>query len=151
MNPGPELPRCRCRVCGYDLTSLDWERASYRCPECGAVNIPGDVKVAPLTRRAWPGLTKTTMIVLWPGLVTGLAAGVQAFAAYDGAAVFAIYTGILGAVICLTWPWAAAEILLFGRVPEQGRRRFMPWLPLGAMAANVMLAISVARVMYLLA
>ncbi len=37
------------------------------------------------------------------------------------------------------------------RVPEQGRCRYMPWIPLGAIVGNIMLAIAIARLMYTVA
>jgi hypothetical protein len=148
--PNPDPPNLRCRICGYDLSDLDWPRANYRCPECGEVNIPGDQRVAPITTKPWPGAFSLILLILWPGLITGAAIGLHAIIEFDGAAIFGVFTGILGTVMCLTWPWAAAEILLYHRVPEQGRRRYMPWIPLAGILGNIMLAIAIARLMYLM-
>lgn len=154
MGAGPdghdvEAPQLRCRVCGYDFSGFDFDHAKYRCPECGEINIPGDQRVAPLSGRPWPGLLRILLIVFWPGVTTGAAFGVHAFIDSDWSALIGVFSALIGGVVCLTWPWAAAEILLYGRVPERERLRYMPWLPLGAMVGNVLLAFTVARVMYL--
>lgn len=150
MPSGPATPALRCRVCGYDLAAIDFARAKYRCPECGEVNIPGDHRVAPIGFKPWPGAFAVLLLLFWPGLATGLAIGLHALVKHDWAAVFGVFTGLVGAVICLTWPWAAAEILLYNRVPERGRRRYMPWIPVTAIVGNIMLTVAIAQVMYLL-
>lgn len=139
----------RCRVCGYDLSDIDFARAAYRCPECGEINIPGDARVAPLTLRARLGAARGLLIALWPGAATGGVIGLHAFVDHDWSAMVGVFGAMIGGVICLTWPWAAAEILLHARVPERERRRYMPWLPLAGMVGNVALAVAVARGMYL--
>jgi hypothetical protein len=138
-------------VCGYDVTDVDWHRAGYRCPECGEINIPGDLRVAPLSPRPWPPLALSLLLMCWPGLSTGVLIGLNAFLDPYWALLPGIFGVLLGGVLCLTWPWAASEILMYSRVFEQGRRRYMPWMPVGGMVANVMLAWGVARVMFLLA
>jgi predicted RNA-binding Zn-ribbon protein involved in translation (DUF1610 family) len=141
-------PRRVCRVCGYDVTAMDWHRASYRCPECGGVNIPGDARVSPLDPRRALRLGWSLLLVLWPGLLTGVVIGVHAFIDRDWSAMVGVFAGLLGGVLCLTWPWAAAEILFYGRLPERTRARWMPWGPMLGMVGNVAVAVVVARGMF---
>lgn len=140
-----------CRVCGYNLQHLDWSRAAYRCPECGEVNIPGDHRVSPIQRRPPASIAGALLLMLWPGLATGLALGALTSLDSDWSTVLVVFTGLFGAVVCLTWPAAGAELLLHRRVPERVRSRILPWLLLGGMVANIILAVTIARGLYVLA
>lgn len=135
-----------CHFCGYELDHLDWVRAEYKCPECGQVNIPGDANVGPFLPRPWPGVVKTAVIVLWPGLVLGGTVVMTSLMSSEWMLAIMLIAGTVGVIGCVSWPWAAAEILLYKRVPDNRRLRMKLLVAIGGMVCNVAVVLVAARI-----
>jgi len=133
--------RAFCRSCGYALTEIDPERTDYRCPECGKINNPGDLKLSPITRPPWPGPVKLVAMFCWPGVLAAIGAlgsdwGLRHVHSGDGLSPLVWNAMLAGFIV----PVALSVSLSRNRVPEIARPAWRRNVAVAGIVVNTTLA-----------